>query len=128
MEQTLVFGIQPSVRRAHGRPARIQTGGRVVSAFTGAFLGDRAKGSEGVALAPSWWPVASGIGCLAWVFSVVAFTVTERVPASSSGLLASALMWLGLRLLDLAHRCWCSGGILSGTRLWCFVCYPSDPS
>ena len=62
MERTFVPGIQPNGRGARGLPARIQTGGCVVSAFMGAFLGDRAKGSEGVALALSWWPVVSASG------------------------------------------------------------------
>ena len=68
MERTLVPGIQPNGRGARGLPARIQTGGCVITAFMGAFLGDRAKGSEGVALALSWWLVVSAmsvsLGCL----------------------------------------------------------------
>ena len=67
MEQTLVSGIQLSVRRVYGRPARNLTGVCTGSVFTGAFLGDRAKGSEGVALAPSWWLATSvvsvSLGC-----------------------------------------------------------------
>ena len=62
MERTLVSGIQPNGRRVRGRPARIQTGGCVISAFMGAFLGNRAKGSDGVVLALSWWPVTSVMG------------------------------------------------------------------
>ena len=62
MERTLVPGIQPNGHGARGLPARYQTGGCVVSAFMGAFLGDRAKGSEIVVLALSWWPGVSASG------------------------------------------------------------------
>ena len=62
MERTLVSGIQPNGRGARGLPALIQTGGCVDSAFMGAFLGDRAKGSDGVALASGWWPIVSAVG------------------------------------------------------------------
>jgi hypothetical protein len=55
IEQTLVSVIQPSVGSDCGRPARIQTGSCMFIAFTGAFLRDRAKGSESVVLAWSWW-------------------------------------------------------------------------
>ena len=60
MERTLVLGIQPSVSGERGLPARFLSGGCVFLAFTGAFLKDRAKGSECVALALSWWLACLG--------------------------------------------------------------------
>jgi len=104
--------------------------GCVASALPGAFPGDRTKGNGGVALASSWWlSVFPAVECLTWVSSAVAAIVIERVPR----------LWLGTASIraDVAGiplNCGPGssvrvfGSLLSGTRLWCLVCYPSDPS
>ena len=60
IEQTLVFGIQPSRCLVRGLPEIVFPGSRNSLALAGAFLKDRAKGNGSVALDPSWWLICLG--------------------------------------------------------------------
>jgi hypothetical protein len=129
MEQTLVFGIQPSRRLERGLPEIAFPGSCVSLAFAGAFLRDRAKGNGSVALDPSWWLIYLGgrvsrlePQCGHCYCDGKSALIQLKAGSICSGV-ARIPVHSGPGSPGLVHV-----GTLSGARLWCLVCYPSDPS